>query len=86
MHYTRYDHVAVLLKTGKVLLAGGYSSSDAQETAELYDPRTEIWTTTYNMNYKRQGPTASLLSNGRVLVTSGWSGSANLDTAELYEP
>jgi hypothetical protein len=70
-----------------LLVTGGFNvASFSLNSAELYDPSTGMWTTTYNMNYRRQGPTASVLNDGKVLITAGWSGSATLNSAELYEP
>ena len=57
---------ATLLKTSKVLLAGGYTSA-----AELYDPATGTFSTTGNLTAVRSGHAATLLLDVRVLVTRG---------------
>jgi hypothetical protein len=70
-------HTATLLKTGQVLLVGGYST----HAAELYDPASGTFTATGDLTYGRVGNTATLLLDGRVLIASGGS-----NVAELYDP
>lgn len=82
----RYDHTATLLTNGKVLIAGGRDSTGALKSAEIYDPATDIWKPTADMNIARGDHTATLLRNGKVLVTGGSSSSGTLDTAEVYDP
>ncbi len=82
----RYDHTATLLTNGKVLIAGGRDSTGALRSAEIYDPATDTWTPTADMNIARGDHTATLLRNGKVLVTGGSSSSGTLDTAEVYDP
>ena len=67
----RWLHVAVRLRDGRVLVAGGgaYTAS-----AELYDPATNRWTPTGSMSVDRHSSTATLLRDGRVLVVGGHSG------------
>jgi hypothetical protein len=86
MTVARYDHAAVLLPNGKVLIAGGLNSVG---TAELYDPTTATWAATGPMNHGRYFYTATLLPNGRALVAGGDDNSgyfAALYAAELYVP
>ena len=82
----RYDHTATLLTNGKVLIAGGRDSTGALKSAEIYDPATDTWKPTADMNVARGDHTATLLRNGKVLVTGGSSSSGTLDTAEVYDP
>jgi hypothetical protein len=92
MAVARLSHVAVLLKDGRVLIAGGYStSSHALEWAELYDPASGHFVATGSMNTERAGATAVLLADGKVLVAGGFliDGTGNtvpLASAELYDP
>jgi Galactose oxidase, central domain len=56
-------------------------------SAELYDPATETWTGTGNMNRGRDGHTATLLSNGQVLAVGGSRGNFHFAIkTELYDP
>jgi len=87
-----------LLKTGEVLVAGGtivvpgnpYPSYQTIKSAELWDPSTQAWTTTGNLNGSRSGQSMTVLQNGEVLVAGGSQSTKNsgviLATAELYKP
>src|SRR5215813_13733368 len=88
-------HTATLLPNGKVLAAGGGDPLFFQfdnNTAELYDPSTAIWTRTGSLSSGRFYHTATLLPNGKVLVAGGYGGNCSffgcsiLSSAELYDP
>src|SRR5436190_1360581 len=76
----RGGHTATLLPSGKVLVAGGVSTS-ALATAELYDPATESWSTTGSLGTARVAHTATLLPSGKVLVAAGITGVPNVALA-----
>ena len=76
----RYAQTSTLLPTGKVLVAGGFSSdSDCFElndtpaltTTDLYDPSNNSFAPTGNMAEERAGHTATLMTNGKVLIAGG---------------
>src|SRR6185369_3066804 len=72
---------------GKVLVAGGSSSSGQLSSAELYDPDTGSWSSTGSIATGRGYHTATLLSSGKVLVTGGLDNNfTSLSSAELYDP
>ncbi len=73
---------ATLLRSGEVLLSGGWFESTGWP-AEVFDPRTGVSRPTGPMMQlaRRSDHTATLLPSGKVLVTGG--GSA---TAEFYIP
>ena len=83
MGTARSYHTSTLLGNGKVLVAGGLSSSGAPlADGELYDPGSGSFTpTANNMPNKAVGQTATLLPNGKVLVTGGGNASS-----QLYDP
>jgi hypothetical protein len=85
----RDQPTATLLPNGKVMVAGGYNSSNGSlSSAELYDPAGGTWTTTGSMTTNRYMHTATLLANGKVLVAGGYDdiyGGIFLSGAELYD-
>jgi hypothetical protein len=80
-------HTATLLPNGKVLLAGGYNSSNGYlASAELYDPVTGTWASTGALHIGRNRHTATLLPNGKVLVAGGTGFAGVLASVEVYDP
>jgi len=92
MSVPRRSHTATLLPDGKVLVAGGHKDDEdyytgnvtVLDTAELYDPVTERWSTAASMNAVRYGHLATLLASGKVLVAGGNVNGGGLNTAEMY--
>ena len=87
----RFGHTATLLPSGKVLVTGGCTSNTCSThaaTSELYDPTTNTWSVTGNLNTARAYHTAVLLHTGHVLVVGGIGGTngSTLKTCELYNP
>lgn len=79
---SRAYHAAVLLPSGKVMLAGNYFG-DAR--VEIYDPVAKTFSSGGNMTRARNTPTATLLGDGRVLIYSS-TVATGLGTAEIYNP
>jgi len=77
-------HSATLLPSGKVLIAGGFNGSYLN-SAELYDPASNTWTTAGALSNTRYEHTATLLSSGQVLIAGGYNG-AYISSTELYNP
>jgi N-acetylneuraminic acid mutarotase len=101
MANARYAHSASLLGNGMVVVAGGSNAIIGSCTcttfiaaAELYNPTTNIWTTTGSLATARYAHTATVLPNGNVLVAGGFGGTPNtlqnvgavLASAEIYSP
>ncbi len=92
MHETRASHTATVLQDGRVLITGGFKkapdghSQISSLTAELFDPRTESFIRTGDMNVRRAGHTATLLPSGKVLVAGGFTGNGITASAEVYDP
>ena len=80
MNVVRGSHAAILLRNGKVLVAGGHNFRDDGKlndlsSAELFDPVTGKWTETGSMNAPCAGGEMVLQHNGKVLFHE-----------ELYDP
>jgi hypothetical protein len=80
----RRRHVAALLPSGKVLLAGGEDTGGPLGTAELFDPVTATFSATGTMIRARTGAGIALLQGGTVLVAGGEGPNGALASAELY--
>lgn len=79
-------HTATLLQNGNVLVTGGFNAGGALNTAEIYNPSTQIWTAAAAMPVSLYEHTATLLSNGDVLVAGGDSGTGETTTSLIYHP
>lgn len=87
MQEARTGHTAVVLKDGRVLVAGGTTSSGITNTAEIYDAAANSWTPIAGgMTIARTGHTASVLSDGRVLIAGGQSTSGATNILEVFSP
>ena len=90
MQSARTSHAATRLADGRVLLTGGQTNSDGDgtNTAELFDPATQTFTSvTAVMTSPRGGHASVLLGDGRVLVMGGFNNSCtSLNTAEVFDP
>jgi hypothetical protein len=85
----RFTHAAALLFNGKVLVAGGTTTTDrgALASALLYDPATGTFSATGSMGDGRSQYTLTLLPGGKVLAAGGFGSDSNaLASAALYDP
>jgi len=87
MNSARTKHTATLLQDGRVFIAGGFSGSSYLNSAELYSPSAETFTTTTSTLTATRGfHTATLLSDGTVLLVGGYDGTNYLLSAEIFTP
>ena len=78
-HFTHWGgSFSTLLADVRVLVAGGFyfvnigtGQFGASDKAEIYDPATNTWSITGNLNEARFFHTVTLLQNGLVLVAGG---------------
>jgi hypothetical protein len=90
----RAGHTASLLDDGRVLVTGGTTrdSGDADRylalaSAELYDPKKDVWTEAAPMAQARNWHAAAKLPDGRVVVAGGAREQrSHLDSVEAYDP
>jgi len=86
MAAARFGHVATLLADGDVLVAGGLGEEPnafniALTSAEIYDPRTDLWVSVASMAEFHAADTATVLRSGNVLVV----GAPGQSRAEVYD-
>jgi hypothetical protein len=86
MALARVGPVAVLLRSGKVLVLGGWVGHATTDEVEEYDPATKTFSVAGKMTARRARPSATLLGNGDVLIAGGGDsdGPGGVATAELY--
>ena len=85
MHERRVGQIAVLLPSGRVLIAGGWVGMGGTDSAELYDPATGKFTVIAKMTVPRGRPSATLLANGDVLIAGGERrDNESLASAEIF--
>lgn len=83
MTVPRYDHSAITLNNGQILIAGG---SPNPTTAEIYDPANDTFRATPNMNFAHSN-IAILLTTGQVLLEDWFFGNGLTFqlNAEIYD-
>lgn len=90
MSNPRYNHEAILLDDGTVLVFGGMTIRRNFEggsfTADIYNPKTKKFKPVGKMVYYRWEDTATKLKNGKILVTGGRDGNKSSKNTQLYNP
>lgn len=90
MDFPRDGHVAVLLSTGKVLLAGGDQGTANGLPASVYDPEANAWMTTGPMQaWHGYSGAGAPLPGGKALFMGGaldFGGGSASNVVEVYEP
>ncbi|MER7952434.1 discoidin domain-containing protein [Streptomyces sp. NPDC096079] len=72
-----------MLADGRVLVTGGSNA----EKASIYDPATDTWSATGDMNIARGYQAMTLLSTGEAFVLGGsWSGATGDKSGEVWSP
>jgi N-acetylneuraminic acid mutarotase len=80
----RYGATATVLADGRVLISGGQTTSyAATSAAELFNPSTNSFSFTGDLNNARYNHEATRLNDGRVLVTGGYGSEGS---AEIFSP
>jgi hypothetical protein len=94
----RWSHTQTTLADGRALITGGRNfqspaipGAKVLDSADIYDPTTDMFAPTGFMNVPRRSHKDILLDDGRVLITGGGDSVSTgatmpLDTAEIYDP
>ena len=93
MNEAAMEQTLVALDDGRVIVTGGISDLETLRgtaRAEIFDPATDSWTLTGDMNAPRPTAKAIALTDGRVLVTGGLDQYASMfgdsPDSETYDP
>jgi hypothetical protein len=86
MGFPHQHAAAVRLADGRVLLAGGVSTSRWEASAEIFDPGTGSWKATGSLRTPRADFSLAVLPDGRVLAAGGQNDGGVLASAELFDP
>ncbi len=75
------------------MAANPYPNTLTVNSAELWDPSTQVWTSTGNLHDSRINASMTVLQNGQVLVVGGEQSTKQtndklvvLSSSELYTP
>lgn len=88
MSTIRQDAAAAPLPDGRVLVAGGYNGATTVDSAEIFDPKTNTFSSAGigHMFTPRLGSAAGLLGDGRVLIAGGYNGIGDDQSSETFDP
>lgn len=82
MSQDRFGHISMLLKDGRVLIAGGHEV----KACEIYDPKTASFSGAGELPVPMGRPRAALLPDGKVLIIGGREGSFMENESCLFDP
>ena len=81
---------AIVLKDGRVLIAGGHNQAEGLASSEIFDPSSNEWMRTSSMVRKTFANTAAILPDGSVLFTGGFGMSRSkggiTPGSEVFDP
>jgi hypothetical protein len=73
-------------RNGSVLVAGGQHNTTHIRSVDVYDPMTNAWRPTIDMQIDRHHPDTVLLPDGRVLVVAGHGADPDVRRASYVDP
>jgi len=71
---------------GRIYVMGGYGNDAYLNSAEVYDPSTDVWSPIASMQSIRFAPAAALGPDGRIYAIGGYDGTGDTVTVEAYDP
>ena len=77
---------ATLLPDGRVLFASSQDPTVSHNEVDIYDPRTNAFTSAAPLHHARTLSAQTLLPDGRVLVAGGANETGAVNTGEVYDP
>lgn len=67
------------------LTLGGFNGQECMNSAECFDPNTNIWTNIPNMQARRSG-VGCIAHNGLLYALGGFNGLARMKSCERFDP
>lgn len=64
---------------------GGFNGQECMNSAEYFDPSTNMWTNIPNMHARRSG-VGCIAHNGLLYAIGGFNGLARMTSCECYDP
>ncbi len=77
---------AQLFSDVKIYVFGGMKGNITLSACEVYDTRTDTWSSIAPMSIARHGLAAAIGGNGKIYVFGGENGSTTFDSVEEYNP
>jgi hypothetical protein len=88
--YSRYGHAAVALPDGRILAIGGTGldpvfggSAVALASVEIYDPKTNLWSSIPSMRVARDNPIAGYSAQRNCVIVAGGTGVSTIEYLSL---
>jgi hypothetical protein len=82
----RYFHGATLLNDGTILVTGGFDGTSTLQSAPIYRPTTNTWTSAPNLGTAREAHAQVTLANGNTVIFGGDNGVLVVATTQIYAP
>lgn len=82
----RLSAATVLLPSGEILIAGGWSGPAVTSSVEIFDPASGRSRRAEPLSLARSDIAAALLPDGRVVLAGGYDGDAPSTLVEIFDP
>jgi hypothetical protein len=85
MKAERAFHVAALLRSGEILVAGGFADTGTVRGVERFDPATNRWRRTVPLRGARGHAAIAVLREGVLVAGGGLVSGRIVPSAEIYD-